>query len=95
MVAYAIIQVEVTDPGKFAEYKVQVPPIIAQYGGRYLARGGACEVLDGEWPVERTVILEFPTMADARAWHDSPEYAGPRALRDQAANVTVVVIEGL
>ena len=95
MAAYAIIQVEVTDPERFDEYKVQVPPIIAQYGGRYLARGGACEVLTGDWPVARTVILEFPSMADAKAWHESPEYAGPRALRDKAATVTVVVVEGV
>ncbi len=95
MAAYAIVQVEITDPARFEEYKVQVPATIEKYGGKYLARGGAFAVLDGDWPTERTVILEFPTMDDAKRWYDSPEYAGPKALRKQAARVNIVVVEGI
>jgi uncharacterized protein (DUF1330 family) len=95
MVAYVVIQVDITDPVKFEEYKAVVPPIIARYGGRYLTRGGAYEVLCGTWPTERTTILEFPTTADAQAWYDSPEYEGPKAIRDQGANVNMVVVEGV
>jgi len=93
--AYVIVQLDVEDPALFEQYKAQVPAVVAAHGGRYLARGGRYEVLCGDWPVERTVLLEFPTMVQARAWHESADYAGPRAIRDKAARVTAVVIEGL
>ena len=95
MTAYVIIQVDVHDQTLFDEYKRDVPSIVEAYGGTYLARGGTFELLAGEWPVERTVILSFPSVAAAKAWHDSPEYRGPRAIRDQAANVNVFVTEGV
>ncbi len=95
MTAYAIVQLNITDPQRFETYKQQVPPIIAAFGGKYLARGGPFEVLQGEWPAERTVLLEFPSLERARAWHESDEYAGPRAIRDKAARVNVVLIEGV
>ena len=95
MPAYAIVQVDVHDPELFEEYRAQVPAVIAAYGGRYLVRGGAYEVLHGDWPVDRTVVIEFFSMAAARAWHESPEYAGPKAIRDKAANVNVVVVDGV
>ncbi|MGH6954364.1 MAG: DUF1330 domain-containing protein [Alphaproteobacteria bacterium] len=95
MVAYAIVLVEVTDPDKFQQYAAQVPEILKKYGGRYLARGGRLEVLNGEWPSKRLVVLEFPSIEAAKRWHDSPEYAGPRKLRDASARVNIAVVEGL
>ena len=95
MVAYAIIQVDVHDPETFKKYQAKVPAIIKQCGGRYLVRGGTQEVLSGTWPTDRTVVLEFPTLEQAREWHEGDIYAGPRAIRDASANVTCVIVEGV
>ena len=70
MPAYAIADVTVTDATAMEEYRKQVPATIAKYGGRYLVRGGAHEALEGEWKPNRLVILEFPSMAQARRWYD-------------------------
>lgn len=95
MSAYVIVDVHISDPLGYAHYKDLAPGPIALYGGKYLARGGKVEVLEGEWPVDRLVILEFPTMEQAKTWLHSPEYAPARALRHQYANSKMVVLEGL
>ena len=77
MAAYAVVNVEVTDPILYEEYKSKAPDTIASYGGRYLARGGAVEVLEGEGDPARLVILEFESLERLREWYDSPEYAPP------------------
>jgi len=89
------MQVDVHDPEVYETYKQQAPISLAAYGGRYLTRGGALEVLSGSWPGERTIIVEFSSIAAGRAWHESKEYAPARRLRDQAASVNVVIVEGL
>jgi uncharacterized protein (DUF1330 family) len=71
-----------------------VPPVIAKYGGRYLARGGRTEVLEGEWIPRRLVIVEFPTLERAMAWWNSEDYRGPKALRQSSSKANLVVIEG-
>ena len=71
---YIIGQVEVKDPEAYREYIAQAPATIAQYGGEYLVRGGDFEVLEGEWARERTVVLRFPSVEDAKRWYASPEY---------------------
>lgn len=95
MLAYVIANVEVLDPEGYEEYRRQVPATIAAYGGRYLARGGATEVLEGTWSPKRCVLLEFPSMAQFRAWWDSPEYRPLRALRERTTRSSLVVTEGL
>jgi uncharacterized protein (DUF1330 family) len=95
MPAYLIADVEVTDPVQYEEYKKLAPPAIAKYGGRYLARGGAHETMEGTWLPRRLVILEFPDMARARAFYQSPEYAAARAARKNAATGNFVIVEGL
>ena len=67
---------------------------MALYGGRFLARGGRIEPLEGSWSPKRVVILEFPSMAQARAWSDSPEYAPAKRLRLMSAKSNLVMIEG-
>jgi uncharacterized protein (DUF1330 family) len=94
MPAYVIADVTVTDPATMEEYRKQVPATIAKYGGRYLVRGGAHQTLEGEWKPSRLVILEFPSMADARRWYDCEEYRGPKALRMKAGRTNVVMVEG-
>jgi len=95
MSAYVILDIEVTDPAGYEDYKRLAPPAVAAYGGRYLARGGKCETLEGKWPASRVVILEFESVARARAWLDSPEYAPARALRHRYAHSKAVVVEGV
>ncbi len=95
MAVYAVVNVRITDPTRYEEYKEKAPASIAHYGGRYLARGGTVEVLEGEWNPDRLVILEFESMERFREWYDSPEYAPLRRLRGESAATDFVVVEGL
>ena len=95
MPAYVINDMEVTDPQLFEEYKKLSPPTVAQYGGRFLARGGRTETLEGNWSPRRLVILEFPSLARAQAWIDSPEYAPARRLRQLSSRSNIIVLEGV
>ncbi len=95
MSAYVIVDIEVTDPAGYDEYKKLAPPTVALYGGRYIARGGQTAPLEGDWQPNRLVILEFPTVEQAKAWVNSPEYAPARAMRHQYANSKMVVVEGV
>lgn len=95
MTAYVIVDIEVTNPEGYAEYKNLAPAAVALYGGKYIARGGQAETLEGDWQPKRLVILEFPSIEQAKAWLHSPEYAPARALRHRYANSNMVVIEGM
>lgn len=94
MAAYVIGEIEVTDPALYEEYRKLVPATIAMYGGRYLVRGGAVEVKEGGWQPKRLVVLEFPSLEQARKWYASPEYAPALALRLKAARSKVLLVEG-
>jgi uncharacterized protein (DUF1330 family) len=95
MPALIIVDIEVLDPVRYEDYKRLASAAIAAHGGRYLARGGKSEVLDGEWQPRRLVVLEFDSMEKARAWRDSPEYAEAKKVRDDCARVNMVVVEGV
>jgi len=95
MAAYVIADVNVFDRAGYAEYSEKVPATIAAYGGRYIARGGATEVLEGSWSPKRCVVLEFPSMVELRAWWESPEYMPLRALRERTATSNLIATEGL
>jgi len=95
MAAYVIAEVEVTDSSAYDEYRKKVPATVEQYGGKFLVRGGATETKEGSWAPPRFVILEFPSMAQARRWYDSPEYAPALAIRKRAANSKLIFAEGL
>jgi uncharacterized protein (DUF1330 family) len=94
MAAYVIADVNVTDPGLYADYTKIVTATVEKYGGRFVVRGGAVDVKEGGWKPARLVVLEFPTMAQARDWYDSPEYAPALALRLKAANAKLILVEG-
>ena len=94
MSAYVINDMEITDPQRFEEYKRLSPPTVAAYGGRFLARGGEVTPLEGGWEPRRLVVLEFPSLVQAQAWLDSPEYAPARRLREISARSRMVLIEG-
>ena len=95
MAAYMIVDLTVNDPEGFAKYREMVPPTIATYGGRYLARGGAISPMEGDWDPERITVLEFPSVEQAKAWWSSPEYAEAKALRMQTADTKMIIVEGL
>jgi uncharacterized protein (DUF1330 family) len=95
MTAYVILDIEVIDSDGYAKYKELAPPSIPLYGGKYIARGGKTEALEGDWQPNRLVILEFPSVDLAKTWLNSPEYASARALRHKYAHTQAVVIEGL
>ena len=95
MAVYSVVNVQVTDPARYAEYVEKAPATIARYGGKYLARGGEVEVLEGEWHPQRLVILEFESMERFKEWYNSPEYAPLKQLRGEASVTEYVVVEGL
>jgi len=95
MAAYLIAEIEVLDPQLYEDYRKHVPPLVAQYGGRYLVRGGALEVKEGDWAPKRLVLLEFPSMQQARRFYDSPEYAPLLALRKKATRSKLIFMEGI
>ena len=95
MPAYVLVDCEVTDLAGYENYKKLAPPAIAKYGGRYLARGGAATRLEGDWDPRRIVVLEFPDAETAKRFYESPEYVAARAVRAGAANMNMVLVEGL
>jgi uncharacterized protein (DUF1330 family) len=95
MAAYVIADIEITDPAGYEEYRRRVPPTVAQYGGRYLARGGAAETLEGDWQPRRLVLIEFPSLAHARKWYESPEYREPLAIRQRCSRGHAILVEGV
>jgi uncharacterized protein (DUF1330 family) len=95
MAAYVIADVTVTDLPAMEEYRKQVPATLAKYGGRFLVRGGAYQVVEGDWKPARLVVLEFPSLADAQRWYDSEEYRAPKALRMRAGRTSVVIVDGV
>ncbi len=94
MTAYVIVDIEVTDPEGYKEYVKLAPPAAKLYDGKYIARGGQTETLEGNWQAKRLVILEFPSVEQAKKWLNSPEYAPARALRHKYAKTNMVVVEG-
>lgn len=94
MPAYLIANIEVTDPAGFERYRAAVPAVIAAHGGRYLVRGGAHAVVEGSLPLKRVVILEFPTMAPLRGFHDSADCKPPLDLRLASTRSDVAFVEG-
>jgi uncharacterized protein (DUF1330 family) len=95
MPAYLVADIEVTDPEGYAEYRRTVGASIAAFGGRFLARGGRTESLEGTWQPKRLVIVEFASMERLQAWYESPEYAPALALRKRASVSSLVLTEGI
>lgn len=94
MAAYVVVTVDVNDPVRYEDYKKMVPPTLKPYGGRFLVRGGDVQSREGSWLPRRLVILEFPSIEQANAWYDSPEYAPARALRHATSTADLVIVAG-
>ena len=95
MPAYLIAEVDVTDPQAYEEYRKLTPAAIAAYGGRFIVRGGTVDSKEGGWKPARLVVVEFPSMAQARKFYDSPEYAPALAIRLKAAKSRLVLADGV
>lgn len=95
MPAYVFANIRVDDPIAYQKYIQTVPGTIEKYGGRYLARGGRVEVLEGDIQPGRTIILEFPTFEDAQRWYDSPEYCSAKEVRHCCARAELVIVDGV
>ena len=95
MAAYLVAQVRIYDPETYQTYRDAVPALVDRFGGRFRARGGELEVLEGEWPLPRLVIIEFQSRDAARLFYDSPEYQKILPLRQGASEGNVVIVEGV
>jgi len=95
MAAYLFVNIEVRDPDAYAEYRSGVSPMIHKHGGEYLARGGAAELIEGDWTPSRVVLLKFPDMAALKAFLNDPEYQPLKNLRLRAAETHMLAVEGI
>jgi uncharacterized protein (DUF1330 family) len=95
MPAYVFANIRVDDPIAYEHYTRIVPGTIESFGGRYLARGGRAEVLEGDIEPGRTIILEFPTFEDAQRWYSSPEYCPAKEMRQSCARGELVIVDGV
>jgi uncharacterized protein (DUF1330 family) len=94
MPAYIVAQVEVQDKEMYQRYRDQVTPLVDRFGGRFLVRGGHLEVVEGDWPLRRLVVIEFQSRASARHFYDSPEYQRILPLRTGASRGMLAIVEG-
>jgi uncharacterized protein (DUF1330 family) len=95
MSAYVISEVDVRDAAGFAAYRTIAAKSIAHYGGRYLVRGGAANLIEGGHPPKTIIVVEFPTMERLREWYASPEYAEALKLRQTALDRRLIFVEGV
>ena len=95
MAGYVVIDGEITDEAAFAEYAEKIVGVVAECGGKYLVRGGAVEVIDGDWTPHRLVIMEFESLESAQNFIKSPEYQAIHDLRDRGINSNLLIVEGV
>ena len=95
MPAYIIVDIEITDPGGYEEYKKLAGATVEKYGGKYIVRGGAVETLEGDWEPKRIVVLEFESVHRAKEWLNCEEYREPRKMRHRTAKTKMIVLEGV
>ena len=95
MSAYVVVSVDVHNPEQYDAYRRMVPPTIEKFGGRFIVRGGATHTMEGDWAPRRFVIVEFPSVEQAKAWWASPEYAEAKALRQATAESQLIIAEGV
>ena len=95
MTAYVIADIEVTEPVEYEEYKRLAGPTPELFGGRYIVRGSPVHQMEGEWMPKRFVVLEFPSLEQAKAWYDSEEYGKAKVIRQRTAKSSVIMVEGV
>ena len=95
MSAYVIFDVEIRDPSRYQDFMKQVKPALDAAGAKYLARGGALKVYEGEWTPRRIVLLEFPSVAAWESFYYGPVYQGLKSFRDECSSARLVSVQGL
>jgi uncharacterized protein (DUF1330 family) len=95
MPAYVIVETDIHDPERYERYKAASPATIAAFEGRFLVRGGEHVTLEGDWDPPRVVMVEFPDLETARRWYASAQYGEARELREGAANLRMIAVEGV
>jgi len=95
MPAYLIVETDITDPEQYEQYKAASPGAIAAAGGRFLVRGGEMTVLEGDWQPKRLVLIEFDDLETAKRFYESEEYRAAMKLREGAANLNMVAVQGV
>jgi uncharacterized protein (DUF1330 family) len=95
MSVYVIFDVEIRDMTRYQEFMTAVTPALEAAGARYLARGGAHKVYEGDWQPRRIVVLEFPSVAVWEQFYTGPVYQGLKAIRDECSSARLVCVEGL
>ncbi|GCE16863.1 DUF1330 domain-containing protein [Dictyobacter kobayashii] len=95
MAVYFVVDIKVHDPQLYEDYRKQVGATLEKYGGKFLIRGGAFEVIEGEWPLQRLVMLEFADTAQFKRWYSSPEYSRIREIRFQASDARAILVQGV
>jgi uncharacterized protein (DUF1330 family) len=95
MPAYVIVETDIHDPEQYEQYKAASPAAVAGGGGRFVVRGGELAVLEGDWQPTRLVVLEFDDLDAARRWYESEQYQEAKKLRDGAARLNMVAVQGV
>ena len=95
MPAYLIVETDITDPEQYEHYKAASPGAIAAFGGRFIVRGGETATLEGDWNPKRLVVVEFPDLETAKRFYESPEYQEAIKLREGAASLNMVAVDGV
>lgn len=95
MAAYLISDGDVTDPALFAEFADGILPVMEAHNGKYLVRGGATQVVGGNWTPHRLVIIEFESLEQLQALIDSPEYIELAEVRDRSSNSNTIIVDGI
>lgn len=95
MKTYIIVDVRITHPARYEEYKKLTPDSLIPFGGKFLVRGGEVDTLEGSWQPGRVVVVEFPSAEHARAWWSSEGYARAKAIRQSAAVTQMILVEGV
>ena len=95
MPAYVIVETDIHDPDQYERYKEAAPGAVAACGGRFLVRGGELEVLEGDWEPKRVVLLEFEDLDAAKRFYASDGYQAAIRLREGAANLNMVAVQGV
>ena len=95
MAVFVIVNIDIKDLPAYEAYKAGVPAMVRKHGGEYLARGGATEVLEGDWKPSRVALLKFPDLAAVKAFLGDPEYESLKSLRHRIAHTQMVAVEGV
>jgi uncharacterized protein (DUF1330 family) len=95
MPAYVIVETDISDPEQYEQYKAASPGAVAAGGGRFVVRGGELAVLEGDWNPSRLVVLEFDDLEAAKRWYESEIYQDAKKLREGAARLKMVAVQGV